>query len=722
MKIKISVLIIMLGLTSVSYAFDGETHKYLTIQAWELVRYQHPEVIGSEMDIAMSRGHDYTWGGYDSGPWSSGCIVNGSFREDCEDPAFHEEFRELDCGIFGSERNVFTTASHFWSADNGFNHHFTFDLGILCCGEYGYFNNTYEKLIAYGQGLSVPWAGNYKYNIPWGPYTLIYNGDTVQALLGISYEYLYDAYHDGLKVPCLYILEHVQIGGIWVWMYVEHNLSSNEPLSNFITSTAERSEIQRLIFWEQIGRMCHLFEDMGVPAHVHLDYHPANLPFYAQHCIQRDYYELFYIPYNRTSKNYMDAYNEGGIRYYPYSWSPEYVFTRVSYIINQIGDRFGSNNEWGDLNYQYFSDPLAGIYANIGNVTTEPGKGNEVQDVLFANSYTYMMRQIGGWLYFIFNYVRVQPGIPQDLVLKNWELPYGMMYKAYNSITLDSVIVGPGSDQFIAGNVIKIKDSHIHPAMNTYFKIQSLGDNFNTDTNNPVISYDSLTVDESYSTRQKSTIIWKSLFNNNESKKMNSLLPNANNSYAKKETESSDIKNKKSLSKENSKVKDRTKKLDLNQDAESNLISPESYFGEMVISLINNDMEREDVTALVNHLDSMANQEKILKNLRNLKTNLNGESNLIPAIYFLSQNYPNPFNPSTTIKYGLKQNVNVSLKIYDILGREIKTLVNEFQNAGYKSVLWDGRNNNGAEVSSGVYFCKIIAGDFVDVKKMAVIK
>jgi flagellar hook assembly protein FlgD len=64
----------------------------------------------------------------------------------------------------------------------------------------------------------------------------------------------------------------------------------------------------------------------------------------------------------------------------------------------------------------------------------------------------------------------------------------------------------------------------------------------------------------------------------------------------------------------------------------------------------------------------------------------------------------------------------VSLKIYDILGREIKTLVNEFQNAGYKSVLWDGRNNNGAEVSSGVYFCKIIAGDFVDVKKMAVIK
>lgn len=94
----------------------------------------------------------------------------------------------------------------------------------------------------------------------------------------------------------------------------------------------------------------------------------------------------------------------------------------------------------------------------------------------------------------------------------------------------------------------------------------------------------------------------------------------------------------------------------------------------------------------------------------------------IPKDFSLSQNYPNPFNPTTLIKYGLKENINVKITIFDILGRAVKTLVNEFQPAGFKSIQWDGTNENNVSVSTGVYIYKIEAGNFVDSKKMVIIR
>lgn len=88
-----------------------------------------------------------------------------------------------------------------------------------------------------------------------------------------------------------------------------------------------------------------------------------------------------------------------------------------------------------------------------------------------------------------------------------------------------------------------------------------------------------------------------------------------------------------------------------------------------------------------------------------------------PYKYELSQNYPNPFNPITNIKYQIQKAGMVNLKIYDITGREIKTLVNEVKNPGSYIVTF-----NGSEFASGVYFYRIQAGDFVQVKKMVLIK
>ena len=94
----------------------------------------------------------------------------------------------------------------------------------------------------------------------------------------------------------------------------------------------------------------------------------------------------------------------------------------------------------------------------------------------------------------------------------------------------------------------------------------------------------------------------------------------------------------------------------------------------------------------------------------------------LPTEFALDQNYPNPFNPSTTIKFALPKDAMVSLKVYDVLGREVRTLVNERVSAGYQQVVWDGRNQFGAQVASGMYIYRITAGEFISIKKMMMLK
>ena len=98
-------------------------------------------------------------------------------------------------------------------------------------------------------------------------------------------------------------------------------------------------------------------------------------------------------------------------------------------------------------------------------------------------------------------------------------------------------------------------------------------------------------------------------------------------------------------------------------------------------------------------------------------TSVENENLTSPASYTLYQNYPNPFNPSTVISYQLLVNGYVSLKVYDVLGKEVATLVNEEKTAGSYEV-----NFNSKELSSGIYFYTINAGSFVQTKKMILLK
>ena len=107
-----------------------------------------------------------------------------------------------------------------------------------------------------------------------------------------------------------------------------------------------------------------------------------------------------------------------------------------------------------------------------------------------------------------------------------------------------------------------------------------------------------------------------------------------------------------------------------------------------------------------------------------LDSGKDAESATMPRGFSLSRNFPNPFNPSTTISYSVPEGEAplVSLKIYDLSGRVVRTLVNGIREAGAYSVVWDGTDSFGRSVSSGVYFYRLKAGSFMQTRKMVLLK
>mgnify|MGYP000188589535 CR=1 FL=1 len=99
-----------------------------------------------------------------------------------------------------------------------------------------------------------------------------------------------------------------------------------------------------------------------------------------------------------------------------------------------------------------------------------------------------------------------------------------------------------------------------------------------------------------------------------------------------------------------------------------------------------------------------------------------GHETMIPGLFALHQNYPNPFNPITSLRYGLPEQALVTLTIYDLMGRKVTQLVSTTQEAGYQSVRWDATDSFGKPVSAGVYLYQIRAGDFVQTRKMVLLK
>ena len=101
---------------------------------------------------------------------------------------------------------------------------------------------------------------------------------------------------------------------------------------------------------------------------------------------------------------------------------------------------------------------------------------------------------------------------------------------------------------------------------------------------------------------------------------------------------------------------------------------------------------------------------------------LSGASEGLPTSFALEQNYPNPFNPGTWLRFGLPTASTVNLTVYNLLGQEVSTVISGELEAGVHSVYWDGSSSAGHQVSSGIYFYRLEANDFVATKKMMLLK
>jgi hypothetical protein len=105
-----------------------------------------------------------------------------------------------------------------------------------------------------------------------------------------------------------------------------------------------------------------------------------------------------------------------------------------------------------------------------------------------------------------------------------------------------------------------------------------------------------------------------------------------------------------------------------------------------------------------------------------IAADIDDDEPLLPLVFGLHQNYPNPFNPSTVIEFSLTRHQQVTLQIYDILGRLINSPVDRPLPAGEHQVVWDGTNHDGDVVSSGVYFYRLVSEEGNAVKKMMLLR
>jgi len=108
--------------------------------------------------------------------------------------------------------------------------------------------------------------------------------------------------------------------------------------------------------------------------------------------------------------------------------------------------------------------------------------------------------------------------------------------------------------------------------------------------------------------------------------------------------------------------------------------------------------------------------------MRVVQSGIEDNVDMLPTVLRLNQNYPNPFNPKTEILFGLPDDGHVTLEVYDIMGRRVKTLVNGDLRAGNHKIIWDGANDRGEPVSSGMYFYKLSQKENVITKKMMLLK
>jgi hypothetical protein len=149
----------------------------------------------------------------------------------------------------------------------------------------------------------------------------------------------------------------------------------------------------------------------------------------------------------------------------------------------------------------------------------------------------------------------------------------------------------------------------------------------------------------------------------------------------------------------------------------ANMFNGEQFNGTVTLGFKSNGMNSSYVFELTNAL--VTDKENNISQIAKLSSIT---AKATPQVYSLSKNYPNPFNPTTTIEYAIPSNGKVELVVYNMAGQKVRTMVNETKEAGFFKAVWDGRNDRGETVASGLYFYKLVSGKFNKIEKMTLVK
>ena len=148
---------------------------------------------------------------------------------------------------------------------------------------------------------------------------------------------------------------------------------------------------------------------------------------------------------------------------------------------------------------------------------------------------------------------------------------------------------------------------------------------------------------------------------------------------------------------------------------------PNGWFGSEAITFTATDPDgNSDSDAATFTVGTMESPQGIIERIE--KDSEPGSSGSAPLTTELLGNYPNPFNPSTTIQYTVSTGAWVSLKIFDVLGEEVTTLVDDFRPAGYYAATWNGQTRRGEDAASGVYLYRLSTGNFTRTGPMLLTK
>lgn len=363
--------------TCVLFSHKQSVHQHITREAFKLLLKSYPFLANSPMATYIGNSETNSNSAYYS--WGDGTIASGSWIEDEYDIAYHygigrepvfsEWIASAYVALFpGGNRTAFTSITHFWNADGGINS--PSNLSDMADGISWSFSceNAMQKMYKFYNG---DFENRWLYPVrgwdcsPTCEYISLGSDMQMSNLINI--------YRNALSVRAV---QHLNVSGHW----------ETPPCIDCPTITYPVKYV-----YEQLGRMCHLLEDMSVPAHVHTNSHACTHGMYC------DYYENIAETYHLWTAD--EIYAAGGTFISPYysQWGDPLYY--LMYLVNQATDHYASGRSDGDNNYDINCPGLAQIIAGLGLPTTQ-GQINDANcRAMHDKLFPLVIRATAGLLY-----------------------------------------------------------------------------------------------------------------------------------------------------------------------------------------------------------------------------------------------------------------------------------------------------------------------------------